>query len=97
MPCFFKIPRWHAPSPPLLPDGRPVTPLCLSLDTALILNKLDNHKQLSTQYGPTLILSKCWVTLIVIIIMQPCVWNAFIMQQSSIKRDNMSLKKVVGH
>ena len=48
----------------------------LSLDTALILNELDKHKQLSTQCGPTLILSKRWVTLIVIIIMQPCLSNA---------------------
>ena len=47
----------------------------------------------------TLILSKRWVTLIVIIIMQPCLWNAdyAIMQQSSIKNDNISLKKVVDH
>ena len=40
----------------------------------------------------------------VIIIMQPCLWNAdyaimygLIMQESSIKSDNMSLKKVVVH
>ena len=45
---------------------------------------------------------KRWVTLIVIIIKQPCLWNAeyaimygLIMQHSSIKSDNMSLKNVV--
>ena len=39
-----------------------------------------------------------------IIIMQPCLWNAeyaimygLFMQESSIKSDNMSLKKVVDH
>ena len=42
--------------------------------------------------GATIILIKRWVTLIVIIFMQPCLWNAdyaimqgLIMQQSSIK------------
>ena len=54
--------------------------------------------------GATIILIKRWVTLIVIIIMQPCLWNAeyaimygLIRQESSIKSDNMSLKKVVDH
>ena len=54
--------------------------------------------------GATIILFKRCVTLIVIIIMQPCLWNAeyaimygLIMQESSIKSDNMSLKKVVYH
>ena len=54
--------------------------------------------------GATIILIKRWVTLIVIIFMQPCLWNAdyaimwgLIMLQSSIKSDNMSLKKVVDH
>ena len=54
--------------------------------------------------GATIILIKRWVTLIVIIIKQPCLWNAeyaimygLIMQHSSIKSDNMSLKKVVDH
>ena len=54
--------------------------------------------------GATIILIKRWVTLIVIIIMQPCLWNdeyaimyGLIMQESSIKSDNMSLKKVVDH
>ena len=54
--------------------------------------------------GATLILIKRWATLIVIIIMQPCLWNAeyaimygLIMQESSIKSDNMSLKKVVDY
>ena len=44
------------------------------------------------------------LTLIVIIIKQPCLWNAeyaimygLIRQDSSIKIDNMSLKKVVDH
>ena len=44
------------------------------------LNELDKHKQLSTKCcvdrGPTIILSKRWVTRIVIIIMQPFLWNA---------------------
>ena len=55
-------------------------------------------------FGATIILIKRWVTLIVIIIMQPCLWNAeyaimqgLIIQESSIKSDNMSLKKVVDH
>ena len=54
--------------------------------------------------GATPILIKRWVTLIVIIIMQPCLWNAdyaitwgLIMQQSSIKSDKMALKKVVDY
>ena len=90
------------PPAPLLPDGRPVTPppLCLSLDTALILNKLD--KQLSTQCGPTLIFKQVlghpycdnnYAALLV----ECRLYIYVIMQQSSIKRDNMSLKKVVGH
>ena len=91
------------PPAPLLPDGRPVTPpLCLSLDTALILNKLDKHKQLSTQCGPTLIFKQVlghpycdnnYAPLLV----ECRLYIYVIMQQSSIKRDNMSLKKVVGH
>ena len=51
-----------------------------------------------------MILIKRWITLIVIIILQPCLLNAeyaimygLIMQESSIKSDNMSLKKVVEH
>ena len=54
--------------------------------------------------GATIILIKRWVTLIVIIIKQPCLWNAeyaimygLIMQKSSIKSDNLSLKKNVDH
>ena len=54
--------------------------------------------------GAAIILIKRWVTLIVIIIEQPCLWNAeyaimygLIKQESSIKIDNMSLKKVVDH
>ena len=54
--------------------------------------------------GVTIILIKRWVTLIVIIIKQPCLWNAeyavmygLIMQQSSIESDNMWLKNVVDH
>ena len=54
--------------------------------------------------GATIILIKRLVTLIVIIVKQPCLWNAeyaimygLIMQHSSIKNDNMSLKKVVDH
>ena len=54
--------------------------------------------------GGATIMLKRWVTLIVIIIKQPCLWNAeyaimygLIMQHSSIKSDNMSLKKVVDH
>ena len=44
--------------------------------------------------GATIILIKHWVILIVIIILQPCLWNAeyaimygLIMQESSIKSD----------
>ena len=86
------------PPAPLLPDGRPVTPLCLSPGYGL--NKLD--KQLSTQCGPTLIFKQ--------VVGHPYCDNNYaallvecrsyiyvIMQQSSIKRDNMSLKKDVGH
>ena len=54
--------------------------------------------------GATIILIKRWVALIVIIIMQPCLWNANyaimygqIIQESSNKSANMSLKKVVDH
>ena len=54
--------------------------------------------------GAAIILIKRWVTLIVIIIEQPCLRNAeyaimygLIKQESSIKIDNMSLKKVVDH
>ena len=72
------------------------------------LNELDKHKQLSTKCcvnvdrGPKLILSKRWVTRIVIIIMQPffveCrLCKYVIIQQASIKSDNISLKKAVDH
>ena len=54
--------------------------------------------------GAAIIVVKRWVTLNVIIIMQPCLWNAeyaimygLIMQESSTKSHNMSLKKVVDH
>ena len=59
--------------------------------------------QRSRRWSNTIIIKR-WVTLIVIIIMQPCLWIAeyaimygLIMQESSIKSDNMSLKKVVDY
>ena len=65
-----------------------------------ILNELDKNKQLSIQCclasGATIILIKRWVTLIVIIIMQPCLWNAeyaimygLYMQESPTKSHNV--------
>ena len=77
-----------------------ITDFLMILAWVVPLNKLD--KQLSTQCGPTLIFKQVlghpycdnnYAALLV----ECRLYIYVIMQQSSIKRDNMSLKKDVGH